>query len=678
MRTLIFTATLASVLVSCSQTPARINSTRAGMDNFKVEAVAFRAADSVPAKFGEVSESVVLVGDPVIKFKTSIAFKSDALGQKDGVVKPFVRVKVRNAAGVILTESQKVGEEIDWEVRLSSGDGAYDVLVDVVNGKDIGTTGSSSKVFHFVLDTLAPVVKTRAALTIDASGVERLLKLDMQVADLSDVVCTAVVMPGVVQDVAPIELEVKPGGLKDNEKQFSSSSVLLPDSFPNIVIVKSSCTDGFSRLSESFEAAAFDQPQFNIQAKVSANLGIPIEDRLATGPRERHFLRTGTGPGGLSTSLSLDLKLIDKVSLAEATAVVLGRERAKLQVYLTDFAVSSVADFDVSKDSTKHIYMRKLFDSHIDAVVSSTLKGKQKYYVSMTHIREKEGAEVLLGSIPLEVYVQENGTAFKYEWISPEQFVNPVLNASIPLSVKIVSASGTGAPLLGEPKIQYTTDNVAWKDAEFSDWSAVSGAADVYSFKVKYPFTLEKSFRVRVVGTDLSGNVSASGYSRNLVGAVAASANAPLCEGTNSSGLSLVKASSFLCRKDVNGEIKFSISMFARATGALPLNIAANALGCPFASRICFPILVNSNGVSTLEQVDGAQFVDPSLSRGKKMLLKFGSFRQGDIGAISNFSVDYAGSNPLLPVGPACSEASASVPLKGGSLVLEESPFNCE
>jgi hypothetical protein len=380
----------------------------------------------------------------------------------------------------------------------------------------------------------------------------------------------------------------------------------------------------------------------------------------------------------VSTALPLSFKLIDKTTLQEAVASVLARERSKLQIYLTDFEIRDIADTNVGTDATRHIYLRKLFDSQMSAAIPSSILGKQRLFASTTQIREKDGSEVLLGSVPLDVYVQENGTAFSFEWLSGAQYVPAILNAAISLRVKISSASGKGAPLLGAPQIQYTFDNSVWNNmpaGSVSSWKSVEGRQDEYSFLVNYPFAEEKSFRVRVFAKDSAGNESASDYSRNLVGVPELSVTATQCAPGNR-GVAIRKASSFLCRKEVAGNARFFVPVVAIATGDSPLNIVSNSLTCSFASGECFPVSFSSGTNTTTEKLDGLPFVAEDFNNGKSTILHVGSFVAGDVAKAANMSVSYG---ELAGFGPTCVAAPATiVALKSSTTTLAESPYRCE
>jgi hypothetical protein len=670
-------AALVVLFAGCSDQAMKLSVARTAMIDFKVDSVTLRSADAIPANFGEQKDSILRIGDPSVKFQTKVSLRANVLGKKDGVM-PLVRVRVQDAAGKILEETQRQGEILDWDIVLRAGDGAYNLCIDVVNSKDVGGDVASTQVMRFLLDTAAPLLATRSVLTASENNSERFFKFDMRVTDSSDVVCRATVVPGVAVDVAPIELELLAGYVKDGLREYAAARFSLPEGFPSAIIVNASCTDVHKRAGEISEASAYAQPMFNVQVTSSATKAIPLEDRSTADATERIMLRTGTGVGGVSTALPLSFKLIDKTTLQEAVASVLARERSKLQIYLTDFEIRDIADTNVGTDATRHIYLRKLFDSQMSAAIPSSILGKQRLFASTTQIREKDGSEVLLGSVPLDVYVQENGTAFSFEWLSGAQYVPAILNAAISLRVKISSASGKGAPLLGAPQIQYTFDNSVWNNmpaGSVSSWKSVEGRQDEYSFLVNYPFAEEKSFRVRVFAKDSAGNESASDYSRNLVGVPELSVTATQCAPGNR-GVAIRKASSFLCRKEVAGNARFFVPVVAIATGDSPLNIVSNSLTCSFASGECFPVSFSSGTNTTTEKLDGLPFVAEDFNNGKSTILHVGSFVAGDVAKAANMSVSYG---ELAGFGPTCVAAPATiVALKSSTTTLAESPYRCE
>lgn len=671
-------AALVVWIVGCSDKATKLKIAQSGMVDFKVESVILRSADAIPASFGEQKDAVLRIGEPNVKFQTNVSLRANVLGKKDGTI-PLVRVIVKNAAGEIIEETQRQGEILDWEFVLRAGDGAYTFYIEVVNSKDAAGNLSPAKVMHFLLDTTAPVVATRSVITVSENNAERFLKLDVRVTDISEVVCHAIVTPGVAIDVAPVELELLAGAVNDSIREFSAAQFVLPEGFSNAVIVKSSCTDVHKRIGELIEATAFAQPMFNVQVASKAVKAIPLEDRGTADAIEHIMLRTNTGVGGVSTALPLSLKLIDKTTLQEAAAPVLARERSKLQIYLTDFEIRDIAETSVAADATRHIYLRKLFESEIIAAIPSSLLGKRRLFVSITQIREKDGSEVLLGSVPLDVYIQENGAKFSYEWLSGEQYVPASLNAVIALSVKITGANGKGAPLLGTPQIQYTLDNSVWNNMpqdSVSSWKSIVGRQDEYSFVVNYPFTEEKPFRVRVLGQDSVGNTSASDYSRNLIGVSGLRFSATLCVSGNS-GVAIRKASSFMCRNEVAGAAKFFVPMLAIATGASPLNIVSNTQSCPsFASGRCFPVSFLKGNESTNQQLDGLPFVASDFKSGKSSVLHVGSFGAGEFASVGNVSMSYGA---LAGYGPSCvAGVATSVVLKGPTATLTESPYRCK
>ncbi len=674
----VFAVPFALGIVGCNGSPAKLSSAIApGGIVLSANMVSAKSGDAIPANFVNNKETRVTVNDSTIKFHTSIFLKNDVYNKKTPGNNPLVRVSVVNGSGAEVEMQQREGAEIDWQAHLLGADGDYDVRAALVNGDKIDDR-FESQIFRFRLDTAAPVIVSLSQLKANSDHTGRTFSLNVKATDLSKVSCTSVVSSGVTLDASlqaiPIDLKAGAGdSANPNLQIFASDSVAISDDYPNVLLVKTTCLDIFNNKSEITETASFEQPQFNINASIAARQMLPYEDKNVAGAPQRYMLRTGTGAGGASTAVNLSLKLMDKVSGVEAVPTVVAREKGKLQVYLSSFEFSDIKDADVQNDPVKKLFLRKIFDTSFEASIPSSMLGKQTIYLSLTQIRESDGKEMLVGSQPLQVYVEQNGEQLVYEWGMDHQFVPAIQNATITAVVKITPHNLQGAPLVVWPSVEYSVDNATWvrlPAASVNNWHGVPGQDDTYAFEIKYPLAQESDFRIRVAGESASGNTSASKPSKNLLAPAGFSMNSSACNGN---GLFVAKGSSFLCKRIVSNEIRYFAFMVMKNTGNALFNVAQK-WDCYSPTQKCVK-LTGVLGVSSIsENLDASPFTAPDFVSQKQMTYLYGSLKAGDIANSDIFQATFNLN------GPSCSASPQPlVQLKGsGGINLAESAFDCD
>jgi hypothetical protein len=665
------------VLAGCSPQAARLPSQIAqGNIVLKADSISVHSNDSIPTFFANNKDVRITVNHATVKFRTSVELRDDIYKKKTPSNKPLVRVTVTNEKGEIVETQQREGAEIDWEAHLLGNDGNFDVkasLVGVANSE----TQLETQVFLFKLDASAPAVSSLSTLRAQPDSTERTLSVALKVSDGTKVTCTSHVAPGVVSSHENMELTLsaaEPNLAKPDEHTFTAETMTLSEDYPNTLLVKTKCNDVFGLTSEITEAVNFKQPTFNINGVILAEKAVPHEDKSVAGAPQRFVLRTATGTGGASTAVPLSLKLIDKATNAEAPPSVLNREKARLQVYLSNYEFVSANDANESSDPAKKIFLRKLFANALNAALPSSLTGKQNLFLSMTQIQESNGQEVLLGSHPLFVYVEPNGKQFAYEWKSDHQFVPAALNATLNAQIRIAPSGNEGSPFKEWPVVEYSTNGNTWTpfaSGSVFNWESVNGATDTYKFKMKYPFSDEQPFRIRVTATSVAGNVSTSPISKNFVAPSNFSIATTPCNGA---GLAVAKGSSFLCKKDVGSETKFFAMIVARNNGNSTFTIPNNVtFDC--ASGYCITITDTRNNAQWTEKVNvaGSVFQSSLFVNGTQVMFPYGMLKQGDIATHPTFGATFGVNGPNCAATPA-----PSVALKGSGLNLIEGPFSCD
>jgi hypothetical protein len=648
----LFAVAALTFAVSCGEKAVQLKAmvNENSVVSFRAEKMSFgqgtSASDSVRAE----------VSDPKISFLTSVEVPSDPLGSGRRRA-PLVRITIEGPTGSVVETRTREGEAIEWKFDLRSGDGNYLIRGEI--GQMVGAEFRPSTVSWertLRLDTSPPEVVASATMNSSVTDGTRSVVLRVAVADLSAVSCSGQIEPGVqVQaDAIPVALSADAAVPAETsseavgKRRFVSQEIRIPDNYPNRVITRVVCRDSLQHENSSIEAAFFEQPKFVHHAVIDAVKGIPFEAMGGPAPESAYLLRGGTAPDELATRVRVLSTLLDQISLTPVPALVVAREKFRLQVYLTDYEITDVAQA-TTVPVGKNIYMRRVFDLALDGAIPSSIVGSKRLYVTLTQIRDADGIETLVGSRPVDVYVEPNGARWSYSWMTGSQFVPAASNALISLQAQIRPATGTGTLLNGNPKVEYSTDNSSWTEIPVSDWAPVSGVADQYTFSIRYPFADERPFRVRLKGVSMAGNVSVSGNSRNLVappGFVTGGATCP-----SGSGVRAQLASSFLCRREELGVKRFFYVTTFESMGPLPLSFTANA-DKPCGSDYCFNLMQESGQGTMNRWVKADPLRTAAFRDHAREIYYLGQFSAEEFGAIGAFKATFALNNQTCAATP--------------------------
>lgn len=442
-----------------------------------------------------------------------------------------VRVTLLAPDGSAILDEYRPGGSSNWELVFPT-EGLYSITVSVEHpDKDILSL-PPTWTQELLLDRTAPELRAQASLSTDPVSGDRTAAVSVLLPGESGGECDAVAIRSANQSEHQSTGLLVPGIASAEGFILQNPSVVVDANISLPLVVHFSCRDPSGNLTQVVVPIEEDRLDYRLLATVDAQSGV-----LEGTERTVAFVRP--------PSARMFLKLMQLGSDQELAPSVVERERGKLKVYISELAKNP--DNLAEKDRSEIAYA---WNHEVVYPFMEGRLGDRTLHITLTKT-EGDEPEMIISTQEVSVFIDRRGAMVS--WLSVPQFAPALKDASLSLSLRL---DVEGAPLQGVPSAQYSSDGELWHDLALTDWLA-TGSSGEFAFSVRYPFTDERAFRIRLKTLDLAGNDETSSPSPNLIGSIGLNTIVDESERTSckrsdgttpASRLAPVLASGYLCR----------------------------------------------------------------------------------------------------------------------------------